>query len=70
MLLLQSRFVDSYYVINSLLLLLYVPLTLYFRLLTPDGSDYGRVQSLHEFGTWVGWRSSIGPFAHVLQHSA
>lgn len=52
MLLLQSRFVDSYYVVNTLLVLCYVPLTLYFWLLTPDGSDYGRVQSLHEFGTW------------------
>jgi hypothetical protein len=58
MLLLQSRFVDSYYIVNTLLVLCYIPLTLYFRLLTPDGSDYGRVQSLHEFSTWVRGRST------------
>jgi hypothetical protein len=49
----NSRYGDSYYVFNSLLVLSYLPLRLYFRLLTPDGSDYGRVHSLHEFATWV-----------------
>lgn len=47
------RFVDSYYVFNSLLVLAYLPMRLYFRLVTPDGSDYGSVHSLHEFATWV-----------------
>jgi hypothetical protein len=49
----NSRYADSYYVFNSLLVLSYLPLRLYFRLLTPDGSDYGRVHSVHEFATWV-----------------
>jgi hypothetical protein len=49
----QNRFTDSYYLYNSLLVLLYLPLRLYFRIATPDGSDYSRLHSVHEFSTWV-----------------
>lgn len=48
-----ARFSDSYYVFNTFLCLLYVPLRLYFKLVTPDGSDYGTLHSLHELSTWV-----------------
>lgn len=48
-----ARFADSYYIFNTLLVLAFVPLRLYFRIMTPDGSDHGTLHSLHELANWV-----------------
>lgn len=51
----MDRFLDPFYPVNALLVLVYFPLRVYFTRVTPEGSDYSRLHSLHEFSTWVRW---------------
>jgi hypothetical protein len=64
-----SRFLDPYYICNALLVAAYLPLRLYFRVVTPDGSDYGRLHSIHEFWTWVRNRWHDAPTVLLQPHS-
>ncbi|KAF6255841.1 hypothetical protein COO60DRAFT_1702605 [Scenedesmus sp. NREL 46B-D3] len=48
----MSRFLDPYYFVNSLLLLVYGGLRAYFIYLTPEGSNLSRYQRLQDLATW------------------
>jgi len=65
-----ARFADSYYIFNTLLVLAFVPLRLYFRIMTPDGSDHGTLHSLHELANWVRlpWLATANAPATQQQH--
>jgi hypothetical protein len=54
----MSRFVDPYYVANSLLLLVLQPLHIYFTEITPEGSQYSKMHTLSDFYTWVRFKAS------------
>jgi hypothetical protein len=49
----MSRFLDPYYLVNSLLLLVYGGLRAYFTYLTPEGSKHSRFQSMQDLAGWV-----------------
>uniref|UniRef100_A0A383WA51 Thioredoxin domain-containing protein n=1 Tax=Tetradesmus obliquus TaxID=3088 RepID=A0A383WA51_TETOB len=48
----MSRFLDPYYFVNSLLLLVYGGLRAYFVYFTPEGSEHSRFHSLHDLAAW------------------
>eukprot|EP00775_Hariotina_reticulata_P010612 gene10612-10770_t len=62
----MSRFVDPYYVANSLLLLVLQPLHMYFTKITPEGSQYSKIHTLSDFYTWALRRRSWDHFAQAV----
>jgi hypothetical protein len=49
----MNRFLDPYYFVNTLLLLVYGGLRAYFVYLTPEGSQHSRFKDLQDFSVWV-----------------
>ena len=57
----MKRFSDPYYSVNSLMLLSYCLMRLYFFQVTPEGSKYSRHKSPQDFASWVSdWTMKTG----------
>jgi hypothetical protein len=57
----MNRFLDPYYFVNTLLLLVYGGLRAYFVYLTPEGGQHSRFQDLQDFAVWVSRCSAATP---------